>query len=373
MNIEEIELLYRKHPSSFSAKYKTQKEFRDQIDPIMNQFFPKYGKLWKEIFNDLQYQRELKVLHTYDPTLDDANQIAIDYINDPKKFSNDYKNSKKSARGLFHKKIDTIVNKFYPEYNNKPQLFKKMVFHIINKNVAIPKCLKCSKNGAFNFGDMTYRQYCSAKCSRKAGFKGPKKGTIEYQKMVIRRNKTMHDIRNDAVKGQEYRQKLKDNHYSHRMTETEKKLRSEWLKTRIANGDWTPKVNNSWTHWTVNIDGKKFRSSFEGLFYLYNKIVNNANLEYEKLRIPYQYENETKIYIVDFISNVDKKCFEIKPNSLTEDPKNIAKQKALQDWCAENKFENILITETELKVMFNSIKHIEHEFLDKFNKTYKWA
>ncbi len=119
------------------------------------------------------------------------------------------------------------------------------------------------------------------------------------------------------------------------------------IKERIKNGKFTPCITNTWTHFDaiINIDNinYKFRSSWEVVFWFLNQ-----HLEYEKIRIPYTFENQQYIYIVDFVDTKNKIIYEIKPNSYYK--KNIqnklnAKTLAAQAWCKSNNYEYKIISD----------------------------
>lgn len=112
---------------------------------------------------------------------------------------------------------------------------------------------------------------------------------------------------------------------------------SHSMKQNIILGVFTPPITNSWTHWSayaVNTSGVmvKFRSSWEAGFWLVTK------LEYEKIRIPYQFGEAKKVYIVDFHDSKNRILYEVKPNSARETAKNAAKAAAAQEWCLANNY-----------------------------------
>lgn len=121
------------------------------------------------------------------------------------------------------------------------------------------------------------------------------------------------------------------------------KNQSILMKKRIRDGEFTPCITNTWTHYDsiINIKGKdkKMRSSWEAFFYLCNE-----DLEYEKVRIPYTYLNDDKIYITDFVDYENRIIYEIKPNSEVNTDKNIAKKESAIKWCKENGYVYKLIT-----------------------------
>jgi len=125
--------------------------------------------------------------------------------------------------------------------------------------------------------------------------------------------------------------------------ESTKLKQSLLIKQKILDGSFTPCTTNSWCRSRVYYDKIAFRSSWEVLFYLLNQY--DSNLQYEKLRIPYSLNSTEYIYIVDFIDNITKNVFEIKPNSEKDTIKNRAKKESLLNWCIQHEYTYNLITE----------------------------
>ena len=123
-------------------------------------------------------------------------------------------------------------------------------------------------------------------------------------------------------------------------TQEEKDHRSSIMKQKILNGEFTPAVRNSLTHWTAELNGKKYRSTWERNFH-----KKYPHLLYEYTRIPYRFDNEDHIYITDFIDINEKIVYEIKPSTLVDDAKVQAKSKAAMEWCASNDYTFIVVTE----------------------------
>ena len=141
------------------------------------------------------------------------------------------------------------------------------------------------------------------------------------------------------------------------------------MKKRIADGEFTPPIHNSWTHWNIKInDGngiKKFRSGWEGSFWVLNKHTN-----YEKLRIQYEYNNVIKNYIVDFIDQENKIVYEIKPDSLKTIEINKVKEDALTKWCLENKYTYIPINNSWFRENAKYIDYAQYPCLHKSMKQF---
>lgn len=152
--------------------------------------------------------------------------------------------------------------------------------------------------------------------------------------------------------------------------EVRKKI-SNKLKDKIEKGEFTPCITNTWTKWDsfviVNGHTKKFRSNWECVFWLLNK-----DLEYEKIRIPYIYRNKKHTYITDFADFENKVIYEIKPDSQKDNPKTEAKIKSAKEWCNENKWKFILISDTWFKENAKKVNYELHPQLKKPMSKFIW-
>lgn len=131
--------------------------------------------------------------------------------------------------------------------------------------------------------------------------------------------------------------------YGTTMSNEQKKLRSEMMRDRILSGEFTPNSNNRNTHWESEFNGKKYRSSWEAV---YQALYPTA--EYETLRLEYQYQDSTFVYIVDFINHDTKEVVEVKPSTMSNDPKTISKLEALTKWAKQNNYSVIIADEKYL-------------------------
>lgn len=118
------------------------------------------------------------------------------------------------------------------------------------------------------------------------------------------------------------------------------------MKRKIADGTYTPKITNSFTHWNAIIDTgqeiKKFRSSWEACIW-----YSNQEWQYEKIRIKYIGDDlKEHVYIVDFYDPVNKILYEIKPSSNIKDSAN--KIRAAVEYCVANKMQFVVISEKDL-------------------------
>jgi len=125
------------------------------------------------------------------------------------------------------------------------------------------------------------------------------------------------------------------------MSAEKKQEKSQLMHAMILAGTFTPNSNNRNTHWDAEYNGKKYRSSWEALYQYINPVA-----EYEKFRIEYMLDGKNKIYIVDFIDNVNKLVIEVKPRELCVGDKFNAKINALTGWATTNNYA-ILIVDKE--------------------------
>lgn len=160
--------------------------------------------------------------------------------------------------------------------------------------------------------------------------------TIE-KRMISRRGKprSVETKRKISISNKKTHNSLE---FKQKMAEVHKQIGKKMsiiMKEKIKNGTFTPNITNSWTKKNIEImiggNIVKCRSSWEAAFW-----ILNPTLQYEKLRIQYQFNNEFHTYIVDFIDFENKIIYEIKPKNLCETEKNICKFKSAQNWCNEN-------------------------------------
>lgn len=146
------------------------------------------------------------------------------------------------------------------------------------------------------------------------------------------------------------------------------KKMSEIMKNKILSGEFTPPITNSWTKWksfiVIGDVTKKFRSNWEAVFWLLNK----NDVEYEKLRIKYEFNNKIKVYIVDFYDEKNKIAYEIKPQSLKENEKNVIKEKYLVEFCKQNNIQYKCISDVWFK---ENINHVDFKAHPQLKKSFK--
>jgi len=129
----------------------------------------------------------------------------------------------------------------------------------------------------------------------------------------------------------------KNGMFGKKLSAEQKAEKSKKMKELILSGKFTPNSNNRNTHWESFYNNKKYRSSWEAL---YQYLDNQA--EYETLRIPYIFDNQNYVYIVDFVNHETKTVVEVKPQELINDKKTQAKISAAKKWCNDNGYVFVL-------------------------------
>ncbi len=133
-------------------------------------------------------------------------------------------------------------------------------------------------------------------------------------------------------------------------TDETKSHLSKIMKDKILNGEFTPNIHNSNTHWQCEYNNQKYRSSWELVWHYLN-----PSYEYETLRLPYIYNGFTKIYITDFINHDDKVVVEIKPSSHHDNNQVKDKIQSAIRWCDENGYTFKIIDESFIYDSWDSI------------------
>ena len=139
------------------------------------------------------------------------------------------------------------------------------------------------------------------------------------------------------------------------------------MKKKILNGQFTPNSNNRNTHWDSSFNGKVYRSSWEALYQYHNQ-----NDLHEKLRIKYTYKGKSHVYIVDFVNYETMIATEVKPKECCNDPKFMAKYKALLKWAKDNNFTARIVDMAFLKAlpMPSSFQAFDNNTERKIRKLY---
>ena len=131
------------------------------------------------------------------------------------------------------------------------------------------------------------------------------------------------------------------------MNDEYKLKHSKILKEKIAKGEFTPCVTNSWARSRCYVGDTPFRSNWEAYFYIWMS-KNNYCLEYEKIRIKYfdSIQKKYRNYITDFVDYENRIIYEIKPEGCKDTQNVIDKETAAKEWCLINNFEFIYISDS---------------------------
>jgi len=239
-------------------------------------------------------------------------------------------------------------------------------------------CVVCKKETKFKSINKGYKICCSQECYNKNNSLFPRKKGYTRPKDVIKKIKnklkgrTLEDI-HGTVKANEIRKKqsmankkFRASEEGKKRIESNKKKQSIYMKRRIKNGEFTPARTNSWTHWrdSERIKGKtyKFRSSWEHKFFnsLLSLGYSIKDIGYEKIRLPYLYNNDFHNYLVDFVIYSMRLLIEIKPKSEKSTIINKIKHQALINYAKKNKYNVLYLDE-------DTILHEKH--LQKIKET----
>lgn len=107
-----------------------------------------------------------------------------------------------------------------------------------------------------------------------------------------------------------------------------------------ATGFSTDRRDKDYWFWKAKYKGERFRSAWEA----YYQSLNPED-EYEQVRIPFTYEENPKVFIVDFVNHKEKTLTEINPEMLSNTGRQLHKIFAARRWCTENGYAFRIVTE----------------------------
>lgn len=224
-------------------------------------------------------------------------------------------------------------------------------------NGIIKKCNYCNTTFRSKYNTTKYCKPCSDKKVFQIG-----KPLSEETKLKIGNNRKKWTTSNEGLlhyknlgdKNSENLIRYFKTDVGKKQIQSSAKKQSKTLRNKIKNGDFTPNITNSWTHWDAIIDNgndvRKFRSSWEACFWL-----SNQDYEYETVRVN-SLMDDNKIYIADFYDKENRILFEIKPKS--ELLKKKDKMDSLIYYCKNNDIKFIWINENNILYYIN-----EHIFV----------
>lgn len=170
----------------------------------------------------------------------------------------------------------------------------------------------------------------------------------------------LHAIKLGKVNSQKMKQYYQTDEGEAQKKRVAKKL-SKIMKDKIRNGEFTPNITNTFTHWDAvielkNGEIKKFRSSWEACFWYCNK-----HLLYENIRIPYVDEyGDKKTYIADFFDDKTNMLYEIKPKKYYL--KQSYKMDKIIEYCKKNDYIFKWVNE------FNIMNYVDKSIFNGNNK-----
>lgn len=254
---------------------------------------------------------------------------------------------------------DRIMN-LYPHHQDFPDAYRSFVY-------GVKYCAYCD-----NPVKKRVRDYCSSKCQvshqhitmtdeKKSQWRKNLKNRIPWNKgMTIPPEE--HPSRKNPEKWKAANKRLSvarigENNpmYGKNHTDQYKLDASERVKGRIESGEFTPNTNNRNTHFDVTLNGIKYRSSWEAAFHSVNK-----HLEFEKCRIRYIDNNEnSRIYIVDFVDRINKVLYEVRPSSLYDS--NSHKTIGALKWCKNNNYTYIHVDDIMMLDIYKKLNRTEFD------------
>lgn len=243
----------------------------------------------------------------------ELNEINIlrSFIKDKKKFITQYGINSikdKEKRSIYN--IKTYSGIDFPDWVNST----RDILDLLDNNSGICERHGCKNKKNRDGTRWALRKFCSRKCAD-LDFAGKQRGN----------SNSFHNI------SDENRLKMGN------------KI-SEKIAKRIADGEFTPNITNSWSNSKIRvlINGSLIfvRSSWEAYFY-----ILNPGLAYELIRIPY-FDSKKECfrnYITDFCDPINKIIYEIKPKSKIKESDD--KLKYAKKWCIDNCYEYRIITQ----------------------------
>lgn len=148
--------------------------------------------------------------------------------------------------------------------------------------------------------------------------------------------------------------------------ENSRKKQSETMKKKILDNEFTPRVNwRKTSKIKIVIDEKTFlfRSMWEAVYYVTIRNMTGQDLEYETIRIPYEYQDKKRVYIVDFFSKESRSLIEVRPKCRQQNnDKEISKFEAAKMWAKDNGYNFIFIDEEWFDMNWSNVKDSLFEF-----------
>jgi len=239
------------------------------------------------------------------------------------------------------------------DFLNTDVKFGQRWFHVKNGMDYIPVCCVCDNTCEYDTNNVIYRKTCGdPSCVKQyrsiinRGDRNPMYGKHHTSDQIAKRIESRHNNgmswHSESSKSKiQKSNKRVHNDPEYRKNDTEMRIamgvytkQSITMKNKILMGEFTPCVTNSWANsrckLIINGYDVKYRSTWDAVFQ-----ILNPSCEYETLRIKYisPKDNKTHSYIVDFVDNVNRITYEIKPKSNRSNDVVLAKEQYLIQWC----------------------------------------
>lgn len=216
------------------------------------------------------------------------------------------------------------------------------------------------------YADMTqgYKKYCSKRCSAK-NIKRPACKSITKKKIsLVLKGRTKEQYEyikasSERMKGLNNPGSLYNRNKNIKKWDNVRTIVSNKIKERIKNGTFTPCITNSWANSRVKLHLNGYgvyRSTWDAAFQ-----ILNPTCKYEKIRIPYTFENIEHFYIIDFVDEINHILYEIKPDNCKEIEKNKIKFEHAKKWAIENKYKYVIISNDWFKENARKIDYTKYD------------
>jgi len=191
--------------------------------------------------------------------------------------------------------VQNYIKKYFKDHNELSEKLKFFSFYNDSFRITI-------NNEMFSFGKKTdmFERFLKYYNYDKKDFYLKYLNEGEHYSYCKSCNKLLlHSINSNSNKtfcSSECYWEMKRKHPELYFSEERNKKQSETMKRKIANGEFTPCITNTWTHWTNIYKGKKFRSFYELIFH-----ILHPSFLYEYTRIKYRKPDKSiSNYILDF-------------------------------------------------------------------------
>lgn len=259
--------------------------------------------------------------------------------------------------------IEKLCTKCGITYNGNPI---QKICNDCKKNGYIEICSHCGVTFTIQNNKQTK---CCGECKKSKPWlrgKRPKSFGENISKSKKKWYKTKEGVEFKKRIGKINSEKMKAYHKTDKgikQKESNAKLLSMIMKEKISNGEFTPPIVNSFTHWDAVIGNRKFRSSWEACFW-----YSNQHLLYESVECRTDKQKNGRVYVGDFFDKELNILYEIKPKSFYL--KQSYKIDSLIRHCNMNNYKFIWINEHNILNYINTSDFKTEEEILQLNKLY---